>query len=193
MRPLEGAKGQGPPEAAGPSNGTRQRARSEDHVKMQRLRTRGTTTAGDTKRQASQQSLRHQTVMMAHHFAAKRCADAPIPALGVDTSTSAAPFKCSLLDTSGTSSSSSSTTSFLDASPSDGSLRLLRRHWIWLGGETPWAPPGQQEQGEGSRPMDTRRWRSPAHRDADAGRGEPRRPRDLQCLDPSGSSALEAL
>jgi hypothetical protein len=33
-RPLEGAKGQEPPEAAGPSNGTRQRARSEDHVKM---------------------------------------------------------------------------------------------------------------------------------------------------------------
>jgi hypothetical protein len=33
-RPLEGAKGQGPPEAAGPSNGTRQRAWLEDHVKM---------------------------------------------------------------------------------------------------------------------------------------------------------------
>jgi hypothetical protein len=35
MHPLEGAKSQGPPEAAGPSNSTRQRARSEDHVKMQ--------------------------------------------------------------------------------------------------------------------------------------------------------------
>jgi hypothetical protein len=37
-RPLEGAKGQGPPKAAGPSNGTRQRARLEDHVKMQNHR-----------------------------------------------------------------------------------------------------------------------------------------------------------
>jgi hypothetical protein len=35
MCPLEGAKGQGPPEVARPSNGMRQRARSEDHVKMQ--------------------------------------------------------------------------------------------------------------------------------------------------------------
>jgi hypothetical protein len=49
-RPLEGVKGQGPPEAAGPSNGTRQRARSEDHVKMQRPRTRGTTAVSETKR-----------------------------------------------------------------------------------------------------------------------------------------------
>jgi hypothetical protein len=50
MRSLEGVKGQGPLEAAGPSNGTRQRARSEDHVKMQRPRTRGATAAGETKR-----------------------------------------------------------------------------------------------------------------------------------------------
>jgi hypothetical protein len=38
MRPFEGAKGQGPPEAAGTSNGMRQHARSEDHVKMQNCR-----------------------------------------------------------------------------------------------------------------------------------------------------------
>jgi hypothetical protein len=37
--------------------------------------------------------------------------------------------------------------------------------------------------------VDARRRRSPAHRGADLGRGEPRRPRDLRCLDPSGSSA----
>jgi hypothetical protein len=107
MRPLEGAKGQGPPEAAGPSNGTRHRAWSEDHVKMQRLRTCGATAAGETKRQASQQSPRRQTVMMAHHFAAECCIDAPIPALGFDASKPTAPFKCSLFDTSGTSPSPS--------------------------------------------------------------------------------------
>jgi hypothetical protein len=37
--------------------------------------------------------------------------------------------------------------------------------------------------------VDARRWMSPAHRGADAGRSKPRRPRDLSCLDPSGSSA----
>jgi hypothetical protein len=52
-------------------------------------------------------------------------------------------------------------------------------------------PPGQPEQGEGSRPVDARGRRSPAHRGADAGRGEPRRLRDLHCLDPSGSSTRE--
>jgi hypothetical protein len=113
MRPLEGAKGQGPPEAAGPSNGTRQRARSEDHAKMQRLRTRGMTADGETKWQVSQQSPRHQSVMMARHFSAERCADAPIPALGFDALKPATPFKCSLLDTSGTSPSSSRYYSFL--------------------------------------------------------------------------------
>jgi hypothetical protein len=50
-------------------------------------------------------------------------------------------------------------------------------------------PPGQQEQSEGPRLMDARRQRPPAHRGTDVGRGGPRRPRDLQCLDPSGSSA----
>jgi hypothetical protein len=49
MHPLEGEKGQGPPEAAGPSNGMRPRARSEDHVKMQRPQTRGAAVAGETK------------------------------------------------------------------------------------------------------------------------------------------------
>jgi hypothetical protein len=70
---------------------------------MQRLRTRGMTAAGETKRRASQQSPMRQTIMMARHFTTERCADAPIPALGFDTSKPAAPFKCSLLDTSGTS------------------------------------------------------------------------------------------
>jgi hypothetical protein len=115
---------------------------------MQRLRTRGATATGETKRRASQQSLRRQTAMMARHFAAECCADAPIPALRLDTSMLAVPFKCSLLDTSGTSSSSSSTTSSSDASSSDGSLHLLRCCWIWLGGEAPRVPSGQQEQSE---------------------------------------------
>jgi hypothetical protein len=70
MRPLEGAKGQGPLEAAGPSNGTHQCMRSEDHVKMHGPRTRGVTAAGETKRWATLQSPMHQTVMMAHHFTA---------------------------------------------------------------------------------------------------------------------------
>jgi hypothetical protein len=84
---------------------------SEDHVKMQRPRMRGVTAASEAKQRAMQQSPMRQTVMMACHFAAERCADVPIPALRFDASTPAAPFKCSLLDTSGTSSSSSSTTS----------------------------------------------------------------------------------
>jgi hypothetical protein len=90
---------------------------------MQRPWTRGATAAGETKRRVMQQSPRHQTVMMAHHFTAACCTDAPIPALRLDASTPAAPFKYNLLDTLGTSPTSSSTTS----SPSDGSLCLLRR------------------------------------------------------------------
>jgi hypothetical protein len=70
---------------------------------MQRPRTGGMSAAGETKRRASQQSPRRQTVMMAHHFATERCADAPIPMLGFDALKPTAPFKCSLLDTSGTS------------------------------------------------------------------------------------------
>jgi hypothetical protein len=143
MRPLEGAKGQGPPEAAGPSNGTRQRARLEDHVKIQRPRTRGATAAGETKRRAMQQSPRRQTAMMARHFTVGRCTDALIPALGLDASTPAAPFKCCLLDALDTSRTSSSTTSSSDTSSSDGSFCLLCRHRIReLRGKTPRAPLG---------------------------------------------------
>jgi hypothetical protein len=155
---------------------------------MQRPRMRGVTADGETKRQATQQSPRRQTIMMVHHFTIGRYADAPIPALGFDASTPAAPFKCSLLDTLGTSPTSSSATSSSDTSPSDGSLCLLRHRRIReLGGETPRVPPGQPEQAEGSRPVDTRRRMSPAHWSATAWRGKPRRPRDLHCLDPSGS------
>jgi hypothetical protein len=149
---------------------------------------RGATAVVETKRRATQQSLRCQTVMMAHHFTAERCADAPIPALGFDASTPVAPFKCSLLDTLGTSPTSSSATSSSGTSPSHGSLCLLRRRRIReLGGETPRAPPGQPEQAEGSRPVDARCRRSPVHWSAAAWRGEPCRPRDLHCPDPSGS------
>jgi hypothetical protein len=169
-------------------NGTRQRAWLEDHVKMQRPRTCGATAAGETMRRAMQQSPRHQTAMMARHFTVGRCADAPIPTLGLDASTLTVPFKCSLLDVLGTSPTSSSTTSSLDISLSDGSLCLLRRHRICeLRGEMPRAPPGQPEQDDGSCPMDARSRRPPAHWGADAGRGEPRCPRDLHGLDPLGS------
>jgi hypothetical protein len=48
---------------------------------MQRLRTRGATAAGETKRRATQQSPRNQTIMMACHFTAERCADTLIPTL----------------------------------------------------------------------------------------------------------------
>jgi hypothetical protein len=86
-------------------------ARSEDHVKMQRPRTRGTTAAGETKRQATQQSPRRQTVMMACRFTVERCANALIPVLRFDASMPTTPFKCSLLEASGTSPSSTSATS----------------------------------------------------------------------------------
>jgi hypothetical protein len=89
-----------------------------------------------------QQSPRHQTVMTARHLTAGHCADALIPALGLDASTPAVPFKCSLLDTPDTSPTSSSTTSSSDTSPSEGSFCLLRRRQIReLGGEAPRAPP----------------------------------------------------
>jgi hypothetical protein len=90
--PSQGSEGSGPPEVTGPSNGTRQRARSEDHVKMQRPWTRGASATGEMKRQATQQSPRHQTAMMARHFTTGHCADAPIPALGHDASTPTAPL-----------------------------------------------------------------------------------------------------
>jgi hypothetical protein len=148
---------------------------------MQRPRTRGATAAGEMKRRATQQSSRRQTVMMAHHFTAGRCADALIPTLGLDASTPAAPFKCSLLDALDTSPTSSSTTSSSNTSPSDGSFCLLRRRRNATG-----AP----------RAAGTRR-RFPS-----CGRPEPEAPcvlghrrrtrrttppRDLHRLDPSGS------
>jgi hypothetical protein len=168
---------------------------------MQRPWTCGVTAASETKRRASQQSPRHQTAMMAHHFTAGRSVDAMmahhftagrsvdalIPALGLDASMPAAPFNCILLDALDTSPTSSSTTSSLDIFLSHGSLCFLRRRRICeLGGETPRAPPGQQEQNEGSCPVDAQSWRPPAHRGTDAGRGEPRRPRNLHGLNPSG-------
>jgi hypothetical protein len=97
---------------------------------MHRPRTRGATAAGETKRRAMLQSPRRQTIMMARHFAAERCADALIPALRFDASTPAAPFKCSLLDTLGTSPTSPSTTPSSGTSLSDGSLCLLRHRRI---------------------------------------------------------------
>jgi hypothetical protein len=118
---------------------------------MQRPWTRGVTTAGETKRWATQQSLRRQTATMACHFTAGHCANALIPTLGLDASTSAVPFKCSLLDALGTSLTSSSTTSSSYASPSHGSLCLLHRCQICeLRGEAPRMPPGQLEQNKSS-------------------------------------------
>jgi hypothetical protein len=96
---------------------------------MQRLRTRGATVAGEMKWRAMQQSPRRQTVMMARRFTAARCADALIPALRFATSTSVAPFICSLLDTLGTSPTCPSTTSS-GPSLSNGSFCLLRRRRI---------------------------------------------------------------
>jgi hypothetical protein len=174
-RPLEGAKGQGPPEAAGPPNDTRQHARSEDHMKMQRPRTCGASAADETKRWATQQSPRRQIAMMAHRFTAGHFANTPIPALRHDASTSAAPLNVA-----------SSTPSALHLLPpvllppqtpssSHGSFCLLRHRWICeLVGEMPRAPPRQQEQNKGSSHVDARSWRPPAHRGADAGCGEPR-------------------
>jgi hypothetical protein len=57
---------------------------------MQRPRMRGATVAGEMKWRPTQQSPRRQTVMMARHFAAERCANTPIPALRFDASTPAA-------------------------------------------------------------------------------------------------------
>jgi hypothetical protein len=66
--------------------------RSEDHVKKQRLRTRGAAAAGETKRRATLQSPRRQTVMMARRFTAERCANASIPTLRFDASTPNVPL-----------------------------------------------------------------------------------------------------
>jgi hypothetical protein len=160
-------------------------ARSEDHVKIQRPRTRGAAAAGETKRRATLQSPRHQTVMMARRFTAERCANASIPALRSDASTPDAPFKYSLLETSGTS-PSSSCSPLLSRRRAHGSFQLFHRR-TKLGNEMPWTPAGQQEQRESSCPVDARRRRPPAHRRAKAGRGEPRCPGGLRRPDPSGS------
>jgi hypothetical protein len=52
-RPLEGEKGQGAPEATRPSNGTRQRLRSEDHLKIQTEWTHGMVSSGELKQRAT--------------------------------------------------------------------------------------------------------------------------------------------
>jgi hypothetical protein len=89
------------------------------------------------------------------HFTTERCADTLIPVLGLDASTPAVPFKCSLLDALDTSPISSSTTSSTDTSSSDGCFCFLRRRRIReLGGKTPRVPLGQPEQGKGSRPVE---------------------------------------
>jgi hypothetical protein len=95
--------------------------RSEDHVKKRRSWARGAAAAGETKRRATLQSPRHQTVMMARRFTAERCANASIPVLRFDASTLDAPLKYSLLKTFGTSPSSSYATS----SPSPPSSWIL--------------------------------------------------------------------
>jgi hypothetical protein len=118
-------------------NDTRQRARSEDHVKMQRPRTRGATAAGEMKRRAMQQSSRRQTTMMARQFIAGHCANAPIPAatpLNAASSVPSAPHSLPpvLLPPK-------------TSSPSHGSLCFLHCRRIFeLGGEAPRAPLGSR-------------------------------------------------
>jgi hypothetical protein len=90
---LRERRARGPQKLLGPPM-ARVNARSEGHVKMQGLQTRGATAAGEMK-----------------WLAVERCANASIPALRFDALTLAAPLKYSLLDTSGTSPSSSSATS----------------------------------------------------------------------------------
>jgi hypothetical protein len=92
MRPLEGARGRGP-RSCWALQRHASTARSEDHVKRQRLRTRGMAAAGETKRRATLQSPRHQAIMMTRRFTAERCANASIPALRFDASTPDAPLK----------------------------------------------------------------------------------------------------
>jgi hypothetical protein len=107
---LRERRARGPQKLLGPPTAC-VNARSEDHVIMQRPRTRGTTAAGEMKWRATLLSPRHQTAMMARRFAAERCTNASIPALRLDALTSTAPLKYGLLETSGTSPSSSSATS----------------------------------------------------------------------------------
>jgi hypothetical protein len=88
---LRERRARGPQKLLGPPT-ARVNARLEDHVKMQRLQTRGATAAGETKWRATQQSPRRQTIMMARRFAAERCANASIPAVRFDASTPACPL-----------------------------------------------------------------------------------------------------
>jgi hypothetical protein len=129
------------------------------------------------------------TVMMMRHFTAERCANASVPVLRFDATTPVAPLKYGLLETSGTSPSSSyAISSLMTPKPMDPSASFAAAGTS-SGGEAPRAPPGQQEQGESSRPVGARRQRSPAPCGADAGHGESRCARDLQRPDPSGSNA----
>jgi hypothetical protein len=184
---LRERRARGPQKLLGPPT-ARVNTRSEDHVKMQRLQTRGVIAAGETKRRAMQQSPRRQTVMMARRFTAERCTNASIPALRFDASTPAVPLKYSLLETSAP--HPLPPVPLLPQRPQSKCIPppppppLDRARGRCAAGA-----PGQQEQGEDSRPVDDRRRRPPAHRRAEAGRGESRCPRDLQRSDPSGSSA----
>jgi hypothetical protein len=119
---------------------------------MQRPWMCGATAAGETKQRVTQQSPRRQTAMMARHFTTGHCADASIPALGLDASTLAAPFNTA----SSTPSAPHSLPLVLlppkTSNPSHGSLWFFRRRRIFeLMGEVPWAPPGQQEQAKSPR------------------------------------------
>jgi hypothetical protein len=186
--PFGGCEGPGAPRSCWPSNGTRQRVvrgPCEDAEAVER----GTTAAGEMKRRATLLSPRHQTVMMARRFTAERCANSSIPAPRLDASKLAVPLKYSLLETSGTSPTSSSTTFFPTLPrPMDPSSSFAAAESS-SGMKHRGRPPGQQEQGKGSRPVDARRRWPPAHRCAKAGRGESCRPWGLRCLDPPRSYA----
>jgi hypothetical protein len=90
--PSRGSEGTGAPEAAGPSNGTRQRAvrgpcevvEDSGRVAQPQLARRN---GGDaTVSEAS-------PLIMMRRLTAERCANASIPALGLDASTPDAPLK----------------------------------------------------------------------------------------------------
>jgi hypothetical protein len=88
---LRERRARGPQKLLGPPT-AHVNARSEYHVKRQRLQTRGVTAAGEMKRRATQQSPRRQTVMMAHRFTTERCSNASIPVLRFDASTPDVPL-----------------------------------------------------------------------------------------------------
>jgi hypothetical protein len=129
--------------------------------------------------------------MMARRFTAGHCANAPIPALGLNASTPATPLNVASSMPSALHSLPPVLLPPQTPSPSHGSFCFLRHRQICkIGGKVPRAPPGQQEQTEGSSPMDAWSQRPPTHWGADAGRGEPRRPGDLHGLDPSGPCTM---